>query len=226
MRSPAGIVASSVERAGGGSSLDLTFRHSSVFATDAGGYTFAAFSIGAASATRRVIVALTIGASGAAALTTATIGGVAATVDFDSLTSANNRRLYFISAVVPTGTTADVVVNFDTTIGRCGIGAWTIADGAATGETDLIDTTTLSGTLTVATSAGDAVIAAGISSGQSGIAYAWTGATERYDELIETTLGHHSGADKVATGASTSISFTQTPGGLQATPKAAIVYAA
>jgi hypothetical protein len=87
-------------------------------------YTFTAAAIGTASATRRVIVAVMAEAnlSVTAALTSATIGGISASIDADTGTTTTAGALAaIISATVPTGTTADVVLNFSGTITEIGI---------------------------------------------------------------------------------------------------------
>lgn len=77
-------------------------------------YSFTSVSIGAASATRRVIV-LVHGRSGTSSRTisSATIGGIAATIDATITSSASGSTIAgIISATVPTGTTATVAITF------------------------------------------------------------------------------------------------------------------
>jgi len=77
-------------------------------------YSFTSVSIGAASATRRVIV-LVHGRSGTnlRTISSATIGGVAATIDAQITSSSGGTSLAgIISATVPTGTTATVAITF------------------------------------------------------------------------------------------------------------------
>ena len=199
----AGIFGSA--RVAGGPGSPVTFQGSAVDTSDQSSYTFAARPIGAPSATRRVVVALAsrIGR----AVSSATIGGVSATVDVDQ--SASSNRVTFISAVVPSGTTADVSVTFASSTSRCGIGVWTLAAGSPTGQTS-----TASGDpagLAVTTVAGQVVIAAAMIN-SAGTSFSWAGATERYDELVETLDIFHTGADVVASGVSTVITVDASPG--------------
>lgn len=190
--------------------FEATFQQSAVSAADQSTYTFAAQPIGTASPTRRVVVALGWAAAAAVTLSSITIGGVAATVNADSGPFTGNRRVVFASAVVPTGTTADVVVTLSGTAVRCGIGVWSLTKGAATGQTDATVDISV-GNLDVTTQAGDVVLASGYASAASGtVSTAWTGATERYDAAIENSFNTVTGADVVAAGTTTTIGFSTT----------------
>lgn len=223
----AGIFGSARVAAGGGGSISSTFQQATADTTDAASYSFASQAIGAASASRRVVVAVGWASAAAVSLSSATIGGVSATVDADSGNSGSNRRMYFISANVPTGTTATVALTLSGTAARVGIGLWTLTGGAATGQVATDVTTSTTGTLTVTTAVNDVVLAAAFFSGTSGTATAaWSSATERYDAQIENTFNSHTGADTVATTTSTGIGYTSS--GITAphnAPKVAVAYA-
>lgn len=185
----------------------VTFRQSAVDTTDAATYTFAATPIGTASGSRRVIVAADWSGTTSLALSSMTIGGVAATVDVDSGAITGNRRVVLASAVVPTGATADVVLNLSGSGTRAGIAVWT-GEVTPTGQSDIsIDLET--DNLTVTTNAGDTVICAGTATKDTNnpVSVVWTGATERYEDGFETTQHKQSGADVVASGASTSVTY-------------------
>lgn len=224
MLSTVGIIAARRRASGGGSGDPFQFRYNTADATDATSYTFPAVPIGNANSTRRVIIWVTIAAL-SITITSATIGGVTATVDWDSTNTGSNRRGYFISAVVPSGTTADVIINFGGTVSRIGIGVWTIPSGSYAGVIDSRITTTGSATLTVTTVVGDYCIAGGMATGTSGSgAFTWSGSVaEQYDEQYEGTINVHSGADCVATGTTTTASYVCTPT-THSTPKALAVY--
>ena len=72
-------------------------------------FTITAAGIGTASATRRVLILMGGVLGGGLSITSATIGGIAAAVHYQ-VTEANNGWSASISAIVPTGTTADVTV--------------------------------------------------------------------------------------------------------------------
>lgn len=209
---PLGVIADSRPNGGGGGGgPTATFQQAAASGTDGTSFTFTAQPIGTASATRRVVVAIGYGGPAApGAISSVTIGGVTATIDVDSGALTNNRRVAIASAVVPTGTTADVVITFGVTVGRVGIGVWTLSSGAPTGQTALV-ANNATGTLTVTTVAGQVVIATGYASRASGtLSTAWTNATERYDQTTENTFDITTGADAVAAGTSTAIPFTVT----------------
>lgn len=107
------------------SSLDLTFRAHPVDASSQTTYTFSSVAIGAADASRVVVVAVT-GARGAGtpSISSVTIGGVSATLGRYE-TNGFSASVGIYAAVVPTGTTADVVVTWDSGMNRCGLGVWT-----------------------------------------------------------------------------------------------------
>ncbi len=194
----------------------VTYQGSAADTADLTTYTFASQPIGTASASRRVVVAIH---TRTATISTVTIGGVSATLDRDY--NLSNNRVTIASAVVPTGTTASVVVTFTAAGTRCGIGVWSLSSGSPTGQTATGSGTTTAA-CTVTTVAGQVVIAATTENGTVGTTVAWTGATERYDQTLETDLGQ-SGADTVAAGTSTAISaaFSSTTGSIIA----AVAYA-
>ena len=190
-----------------------TFQQSNTSNTDASSYTFTAEPIGAADANRRVVVAIGYAAaSGGRTLSSVTIGGVTASVDADPGAITGNRRIYLVSAVVPTGTTANVVITLSNTVTRIGIGVWTLDNMAPTGQTAAVLNAS-SGTLTVTTATDEGVICFGYAS--NGVSATpsdttWTDATERYDQQVELVSNTHTGADVIATGTSTAIGFSTT----------------
>ncbi len=95
--------------------------------TDASTYTFSARAIGAAHASRVVIVAGVFATtSGTAAVSSVTIGGYTATqlVAADNQNSGVSRLVSIWAARVPVGTTATVVFNLSGTAVRAGLGVW------------------------------------------------------------------------------------------------------
>jgi hypothetical protein len=105
--------------------------------------TFSGISIGAADPARRVIVAVMTSQSSPPTLLSATIGGIAATIHA-SATMATGK-VYHMSAAVPTGTTADIVLELDAIAVRCEIVVYTDVLGRtlATSSTDTTGTTTI-----------------------------------------------------------------------------------
>ena len=195
-----------------GASSGLTFRQDGSDLTDnLSTYTFTGQSIGVANASRRVIVGVSWSSAISAtenALTSATIGGVAATIDAYSGHITDSRQCAIISAIVPTGTTADIVVNLAANSLRMGIGVWTVNGADPTGASN-VSKNLVSGTLSVTTTAGDHVVCVGVATndGAAPINVNWTGATERYETLFETNQHIQSGADVVASGTTTNVNY-------------------
>lgn len=189
--------------------FEHTFLQSATSLVDGTVFSFLAQPIGEASDTRRIVVE--VGTAGAAAATTTvTIGGIAASVDVDSGNSIGNRRAWLFSAVVPTGTTADVVVTCSTSQARCGIGMWHLTKGAPTGAV-AVSLNVDADILPVATEVGDVVIAGGFCSRADLVAIntAWFTATERFeDALTEATSNSNTGADMIAVGATAQPEFS------------------
>jgi hypothetical protein len=90
----------------------VTFHESGVITFVGAVYTKTAAGIGVANANRRVVV--TLGGIGFRTLSSLTIGGVAATIHYQ-LTTANSAFVACASAVVPTGTTGDIVATMSGT---------------------------------------------------------------------------------------------------------------
>lgn len=114
-------------------------------------YTFSSTSIGAASVSRLVVVTVgfcdRIGTG--RTISSATIGGVTATINTQINDAASTAPgVGIVSAVVPTGTTGDVVINFSGLVHGCGIGVFTLYDliSATPTDTDSTITGVLGGT--------------------------------------------------------------------------------
>lgn len=202
--STVGIIAAQ-RQVGGGGGITKEFLQSVVDTADLTTYTFSAQPIGTASATRRVVVSVERRLN--RAISSASIGGVTASIDADASDPSN--RMSIISAVVPTGTTADVVITFSSGAINCGIGMWRLSDGAPTGQI-ATSASTQPANLDVTTAVGDIVIAAG-GVNSSGTTFTWSGADERFDEVVQ-SLVCHTGADVIASGALTSITLTPSTG--------------
>lgn len=156
-------------------------------------WTFSTMSIGTASATRRVICLVSGRSStNSRTVSSATIGGISATIDIQTTASSSGSTVAaIIAATVPTGTTADVVVTFS--------GAMSEGDCYVTSLDNLVSVTpvdtagvnqTSGNTITTGANvdwqAGGYVIAY-TSNFTTGSTTTWTGATEYFDE---TPNGH------------------------------------
>lgn len=154
------------------------------------GFTFAGRSIGAADDTRLVVVAVHFASFPGANIVSATIGGVTATILGVSNAAtipvapvSAYARTALVAALVPAGTTADIVVGFSAVVVRAGIGVYRLVGLSSTTPHDLEQTAGLSVLIDVPT---DGIVIAA-STGPDGITHTWTNATERYDAALGTS---------------------------------------
>lgn len=189
----------------------LTYQSYAIDTADLTTYSFASVGIGTADSTRRVIAAAHWGAS-SRTLSSATIGGVSATIHVQS--SGASRGVAIFSALVPTGTTATIDFTLSGGAVRAGLGVWTSineADSAPTGT--LTNTTTLSSTIDVPA---DGFVVAALTlfeSSSTPTTVTWTGPTERYDAVTapESNLMTLSGASVDGLAANAAYAVIATP---------------
>lgn len=105
------------------SGVVVSFCSNAQSASDLATYTFSSLNIGAPSATRYVVVGLTCQV-GAGANLTLSIGGISATQLVSSVGSGV-RAVIFI-AKVPTGTSANIVVNSSVGASTCAVCVWSL----------------------------------------------------------------------------------------------------
>lgn len=169
---------------------------SPVDGTDLTTYTFTAAAIGAAAADRIVAVSVSaLAAAGAQiSVSSMTIGGVTATFRAGAASSTTNTTELW-TAIVPTGTTANVVVTWSRGVLRCGAGVFRIV--GAKSETPYATATnvalgTVSTTITVPPN-GSIVMGVGMSDNAAPRTSTATGVTEDYDATIEGGSSHTGG---------------------------------
>jgi len=174
---------------------------------------FTSQAFGSADPTRVVIVCATGTAGGAASLSSATIGGVSATIQVQTNGAARGLSA-IISAAVPTGTTGTVSLTYNTSVSRIAIGVWSAINmglPAAATATNGATTTTSSQTqaMPVNVLAGGFAIGCSYDNGDSGApTSSWTGPTQRY---LQNAAGDgNSGADISVLGAVTPQTMTET----------------
>lgn len=169
----------------------LTFLSSAVDTSNLTTYTYAAVALGAAHFNRRIVLAIYFNDPGDSPPASVTIGGVAAT-----LVKNQNSLVAIYIALVPTGTTGDIVVQYATAATSSAIGVWRL-DGA--------DTSTPHHTAGATGAAGTASTSLNLPSGGSAVAAAtirtatttvWGAAlSEDYDSTVEASFTF-SGASK------------------------------
>lgn len=191
--------------------MALTFLQApAIDLSDATTYTFSSQNLGTASADRYIIVATASRGLGATrSISSATIGGVSATkvAEVANTGGGNTSTTCLLIAAVPSGTTGDVAITYDSGMLRCGIGMW-----AATALTSATPTDTATSTAddptesTLDVNAGGFAIAVGYTANQA--TTTWTGLTEKYDAQ---DLGEgitHSGASDTFASAQTNLTIT------------------
>ena len=113
-------------------------------------YTFTAASIGTADTEREVFVVIQVskGSLSNRSISSATIGGVAATIATQQLTSNSYNAAFFcIRAKVPTGTTGDIAINLSGGVANCYAAVYRVVrTGGVSIENDTATAVGLSGT--------------------------------------------------------------------------------
>lgn len=192
---PLGVLASSYVAPAGG----VTLEYLGVVTDPTGGGTSRTFSdvnFGDA-ATGRVIV---IGVSRFSdfALSSVTIGGVAATI---ANQAGYNRWASIAYATVPTGSTGSITINAANFPGGCAVAVWRISGAVSVVETKSGDSYSITG------DSNGCIVCCGASEKPNG--FSWTNATKRSDGEIGYVA--YTAADAVADGA-TNISWNKTAG--------------
>lgn len=164
---------------------------------DASTFTFTSVPIGTAAADRHVVMG--VGGNDNVALYTifpaVTVGGITATRAGGGVHRKTDNlwaRSDIYIALVPTGTTATIVVTWPNSIDRCGLGVW-----ACTGLSGLTAHQIVTDTLDPCNVSIDVPangIAVGYMMTSGGVTTVWTNLTERFDAIVE-SADAHSGAD-------------------------------
>jgi hypothetical protein len=145
-------------------------------------YTFSAKAIGAAAGGRLVVVSLLSYQSSARTVSSVTIGGITAAIHQATVDVSGDHILTAIAyAVVPTGTTANVVVTFSGSMGACGMGVYALYDVGSTPKA--------TGNKSTSTSFGSVSYAANdigiyVDGGNGPDAATWTNATKNWDNEV------------------------------------------
>ena len=160
-------------------------------ATNLTTYTSDARAIGTASATRRVYAFIMGWAGASRTLNSATIGGVAATIELqiNNTNAGNSLIAAIVSATVPTGTTAVVVATFDAGMGSAAIAVISLDNLLSTTPYDSVSATSL--TAAVNTGAvfdqptAGYCMALAIAAANGTPTCVWTNLTETVDDFVD-----------------------------------------
>lgn len=200
----------------------FTYNGSANDSTDLTTYSFTSVSIGTAATNRLVFVTVTSVASGNRLISSATIGGISATVIESTPNAGASTKIIY--AVVPTGTTATISITFDSTVLRCGVGSYSIYNLKSTSPVSRANGSTwtsgaISATLSVPE---NAIILAGVSNSTNSNTFTWTNLTSNYDSLVDATFRFSGASAQVSTGNS---SYTVTATSTSAAAGRLYVYA-
>lgn len=167
-------------------------------------YTFSGMTIGTASAARQVVVCVSVQNAGFT-VGSMTVGGVSASLIIGATDSNDtNNRVEIWTAPVPTGTTADVVINISGgSANRCSATTLVLYDAASSSSDTASDDATPNAPVINIPANGACV---GVSIGNTG-AFTWTNLTERSDETFDGNIIVSTAADAFAT-AQTSLTIT------------------
>ncbi len=185
------------------------YLQSAVSETDLTTYTFASQSLGAADATRLIIVFVAARGTGAPTLNSVTVGGVSGTIYANQSVddSGPNNITAFAVVAVPSGTTGDIVLTFSGGMVRCFYAAWRVIGYASATPTDTDIKGPLAAPILSIDVPTNGVVFAG-SSMETGSSptCSWTNVTERFDDA--TTTDSFSGGDASVPAGETARSIT------------------
>lgn len=201
---------------GGAASASVTYESTATDETDQTTYTFSNQAIGSANSNRYVIVCFHAVFTTSTSLSSATIGGVSATISVQvnsSLSAGGYWASGIIIAAVPTGTTADVVLTFGATAVRASISTFSATglNSATATNTYTATGSTLSRSIDV--SAGGFAVGCTCQYATSGLStWTWVGLTESTDaQLASGTAQSYSAAAAAFAGAQSGLTVSATP---------------
>lgn len=176
---------------GSGLPFSLTNTATAVNTTNLTTYTFSTQALGAGGRGRRyTVVAVGYSDSSAATISSLTVGGLAASVVSDGVTSASARNLtggvtgaaIYIVETTSLGTTGDVVVTMSEATFGTGISVYSLLNPSSSQATDVtVDTTDTNGLIDVSVTISSGGAAVACTQQAVGGTSTWVGVTEDYD---------------------------------------------
>ena len=177
----------------------VSFQGTAGSGTDSTSYTFANFSIGSAFEGRVLVIGVTNpGTTVNTSTSSVTVAGINAT-QLNIAGGATSQAATVWAVTLDSGTTANIVVNFNVTATACGVAVWRLqnAEGyqvEARPNSLSSNITSSSGSYTFANvNKGDAIIVVTRARGASAGTYSYTGVTKEFDVLVETAVSSQSG---------------------------------
>ncbi len=166
---------------------------------------FDGIAIGTAGATRQVVVSIDgpRATAGTRTVSSCTIATISASL-LSRKTSPNGDAHEVWAADVPSGTTGDIDIVFNSGMDACAIGVWAVYNAASVYIDESTSGTTLSSSINIPTNA--VAIAAGRST--TNTTATWAGVTENFDANFNGGNGATSGGSTSTNGIPTTISCT------------------
>jgi hypothetical protein len=185
-----------------------TFLQGTVSTADQTTYTFSSQNLGSAAADRYIVVCIqSRRASGTPTVNSVSVGGVSATI-VNQVGNTGSVAAIAIAAV-PSGTSGDVVVTFDSGMLRCAVELYRVTGIGSAAAHDSGVSTAAPPSRNMAIPAGGLAVGCAAFSQASGSA-TWSGLTEDYDTSAESLLTCTSASGEFATEQS-SLAVTCTP---------------
>jgi hypothetical protein len=176
-------------------------------------YNFPGRAIGDPAINRKVVVAIAAGASSTGRTATVTVGGIDAPVVRFLQTEASAPTSYvaLYAAIVPTGTNADIAVNWSGQVSRTGVGLFRMLGAAASAHQVVTADTGSPLAVNIDVPARGGAIAVALN-GEGG-SVTWTGLNEDYDADLSgrTHSGAHATFSSAQSGLSVQAAFSQSP---------------
>lgn len=154
-------------------------------------FSFTSQNFGTADSTRRLICAVHALGVGGSAISSATIGGISATIHTQTFLGTPDM-VGIISALVPTGTSGTVSITFNGNMSACGIALWRQINESVASTFDAKSNGGAGGSTSVSMNipSGGSLYAAATGGSLSGTAtFTWSGGTgvsEQYDSVLKT----------------------------------------
>ena len=196
------------KNAAGVTPFGITNTASPVDATSQTAYTFTAAAVGLADPSRIIAVIEASRNAGTVSNSTGvTINGNAATLVKAGISTANGTVTCNIwQLAVPSGTTADFVITYPSTMLRCGLSVYSILgsdgvapSGSATATNSTSTGSSVAGTITVPSGGGSIIGCANINS----LTVTPTNYTEDIDKAVASTTFYETGHDTSGSGSTT-----------------------
>jgi len=188
---------------------------------NASSYTFTGASLGSTGGDRHIILAIgsSVGNSGRN-LSSVTIAGVsasAATIVRTGTISGATRLAAIVIASVPTGTTGDIVINFNAGVNRVQLGVYAARNlisatrQAVAGVSSNLSNST--GPFDVSVTGTTAGFVVAVAETPEPNTWTWTGVTEDFDETIEASNAVSGASLNTSSSGTVSITATQSSAG-------------